>query len=461
MPVPPVPILALEWYRSTPLPDSLPAKPPPPGPTELSRRLTAAFDAGLYCDLQIDVPATASESAATVSAHRVVLQRNPALCLDGNRVSTPVGMNANAIRAVIRLHYLDVEASTPDANLRQIGTNLVELCMGFSEEEQALLQALFGSLQTSRWLQLRDAVNSKCFSDCTLHLGGGIVVPAHRAIVAGTEDGHFFNAALRWPGADNQVAVTMPGGLSQEALLTMLQVRYGGEQIELEYILEARHFSELFDWPFVRQRCEEQLEAVLASAGAMSSESLLAVVSHADESVSLPAHLKTAALTAAVREWSKVTEAAEQALPSSRCAELRALNSIRNRDGHICNSLEEYLPAAADDLSEWEHSLGANAPMNVRKQVEQSWAQWNRILFEYGRIFGAEIAERLREKARARREQLRDERLRGATPGIPAGRVMFDPTSEWREVPSNAICPVGLEYRFDMQTQRNYARLML
>merc|ERR1712060_214674 len=159
---------------------------------------------------------------------------------------------------------------------------------------------------------------------------------------------------------------------------------------------------------------------------------------------------KTAALTAAVREWSKVTEAAEQALSSSRCAELRTLNHIRNRDGHICNSLEEYLPAAADDLSEWEHSLGPNAPMHVRKQVEQAWAQWQRILFEYGRIFGADVAEKMREKARVRREQLRDERLRGGVPGLPQGRFMFDPTSEWREVLPNAICPAGLEYRFDM-----------
>lgn len=253
----------------------------------------------------------------------------------------------------------------------------------------------------------------------------------------------------------------MPEGLSPEALHSLLRIRYGGKVADLDRILELRHFAELFDWPAVRVLIENQLEHMLADAGGMDAESLLAVVVHSEESVAMPGHLKAAALAAAVRQWSKITSVAETALPKKRRSELDTLSRIRNRDGHVCGSLEEYLHAAADDLTEWERGLGIEAPVAARKQVEQAWIHWQQILFEYGHIFGASGAETWRAKVLAQREVLREERSmdKGKHMNLPAGRVWFEPTHDWREVPQNAICPAGLEYRFDMQTGRNFARL--
>ena len=42
----------------------------------------------------------------------------------------------------------------------------------------------------------------------------------------------------------------------------------------------------------------------------------------------------------------------------------------------------------------------------------------------------------------------------------PSGRVLFTPTTQWREVPNGAICPSGLEFKMDMSTGKNLARLL-
>merc|ERR1719384_2108816 len=154
----------------------------------------------------------------------------------------------------------------------------------------------------------------------------------------------------------------MPPGLSCEALQMLLKLRYGSGQVDAEHILEARHFAELLDWPAARRSCEEQVEALLADSEQIDAESLLAVLTHAEQSAAMPPRLKAAALTAAVRQWSKVAEAAGSTIPTGRGAELGALSRIRKRDGHVCLNLEEYLHAAADDLVEWERGLQATAP---------------------------------------------------------------------------------------------------
>ncbi|CAJ1338161.1 unnamed protein product [Effrenium voratum] len=256
----------------------------------------------------------------------------------------------------------------------------------------------------------------------------------------------------------------MPPGLSEEAMMLLLRLRYGAEEIEADYILEVRHFAELLDWPEVRKRCEAYLESLLNGSKDMDSASLLAVVSHAEESRSMPGRLKAAALAAAVRQWSRVAEAAEAStLPSSRQAELGTLSRVRQRDGHVCGSLDEYLHAAADDLMTWESNLALDAPQSAKRNLEGAWRHWHQILFEYGHIFGAENAERLRERVRSRRHQLCEERARkrGSGMRLPEGRVWFEATAEWQEVPKNAICPAGLEYRLDMQTGRQIARLAM
>ncbi|CAK9014774.1 unnamed protein product [Durusdinium trenchii] len=124
--------------------------------------------------------------------------------------------------------------------------------------------------------------------------------------------------------------------------------------------------------------------------------------------------------------------------------------------------LEEYLHAAADDLTDWERGM-SNAPQSAKRKLEGSWQHWHQILFEYGHIFGAENAERLRDRIRGRRRELLEERKRqrGQELRLPEGKVWFEATAEWQEVPQNAICAAGLEYRFDMQTGRNFARLSL
>merc|ERR1712232_102302 len=106
----------------------------------------------------------------------------------------------------------------------------------------------------------------------------------------------------------------------------------------------------------------------------------------------------------------RVTEAAGRALPAARCEELNALNRIRNRDGHVCGSLEEYLHAAVDDLTEWERNLSLDAPAVVRKQVERAWGHWQQILLEYGQICGAAVAERWRMKVLEQREAFHQDR---------------------------------------------------
>eukprot|EP00439_Symbiodinium_sp_Y106_P034038 s4165_g4.t1 len=303
------------------------------------------------------------------------------------------------------------------------------------------------------------------------------VVPAHRCMLAGPrdEDGHYFAAAFRWPAGNSGggPVIAMPEGLSQEATMMLLRLRYGSDEVEADYILEAgktrslgceaRHFAELLDWPEVRKRCEAHLESLLAKPEEVDTASLLAVLSHAEESRSMPGRLKAAALAAAVRQWSRVAEAAEaesenpSTLPSSRQSELGMLNRIRHRDGHVCGSLEEYLYAASDDLVAWERSLALDAPQAAKRKLEGAWRHWHQILFEYGHIFGADLAEKLRERTRHRRAQLREERSRqrGQDLRLPAGKVWFEATTDWQEVPSNAICAAGLEYHCDMQTGRH------
>jgi len=133
----------------------------------------------------------------------------------------------------------------------------------------------------------------------------------------------------------------------------------------------------------------------------------------------------------------------------------------RNRDGHVCGNLEEYLLAAADDLTEWEDRLSFDAPLSTRRDLERAWKHWHSILFEYGHLHGAAVAEQWRTRVAGRRESRRQEKAKCRTAQLPEGKVWFEAAPEWQEVPQNAICPAGLEYRFDMETGRNYARLIV
>lgn len=60
-------MLAIEWYDHTPLPDAVP-EPRPLVPTELSRRLVAVFDEGLFCDVRFEV----GGARESIGAHRIV-----------------------------------------------------------------------------------------------------------------------------------------------------------------------------------------------------------------------------------------------------------------------------------------------------------------------------------------------------------------------------------------------------
>eukprot|EP00927_Polykrikos_kofoidii_P057237 TRINITY_DN51353_c0_g1_i1.p1 TRINITY_DN51353_c0_g1~~TRINITY_DN51353_c0_g1_i1.p1 ORF type:complete len:529 (-),score=89.46 TRINITY_DN51353_c0_g1_i1:197-1783(-) len=526
-------MLALTWYQHLPLPESVPKEPPVPGSTELSRRLLAAREAGLYCDVVFELPCRDSlvgqsaAASAEVGAHCVVLRRNSSLNLVGGsvgvpqsdavltgasqrRIVVPVGVSVEALRTVVSAHYSELEecsvsphAYVPAASCAAScavnagaaavqgesdgGVNRNAVTLGprlelaslkkqIPESEWSLLERIFGPLTScDHWTSLSQAVDTTCFADATLVLdSAGIRVLAHRAVLAGVEDGQFFTGAFRWP-ADGEgggvgsgcMSVRIPEGLSHEALLELLRLRYGAMDVKVERVLEVRHFAALFEWTAAKERCEAVMEHLLTSAETIDTESLLAVVSHSTESASMPPRMKVAALAAAVRQWPRLAEIAETSdvadgsLPREMRSELKALHKVRNRDGHVCGSLKEYLHAAQDDLTEWERRLAVDAPKTARSQLEVAWSHWHDLLFEYGHIFDAAAAEKWREKVRIHREALREERVksRSKTMRLPPGRIWFEASHEWREVPSNAICEGGLEYRFDMSTGRNFARL--
>lgn len=455
-------MLAIGWYPHTPLPDAAP-ETRCVVPTELSHRLCSLFDAGEYCDIHFQ--AGAGLSAASIGAHRIVLRRNPALGVEQSPSDVQVNfpdVPPEALRRVLRAHYM--EAGGEEACHPEPRAALLQVQKETNSEDWAKLEATFGDV--SNWAPLKAAVKTSHFTDVTLELGV-LKVRAHRCMLASPEDGHYFAAAFRWPGECVQGrSVSMPEGLSEEAMMALLRLRYGADELEAEFTLEVRHFAELLDWPNVRKRCEAHLEALLQQSKDVDGASLLAVVSHAEESSLMPPHLKAAALAAAVRQWSRVAEAAESCpsdLSSTRQAELGALNRVRHRDGHVCGSLEEYLHAAVDDLTDWERNMPLDAPQSTKKKLEGSWQHWHQILFEYGHIFGAENAERLRDRVRTRRRELLEDRKRqrGETLRLPEGKVWFEATAEWQEVPPNGICAAGLEYRLDMQTGRNFARLAM
>jgi len=254
--------------------------------------------------------------------------------------------------------------------------------------------------------------------------------------------------------------VTMPMGLSHEALLELLRLRYG-QKMNPEYILEARHYAELFDWTCVREMCDTKLFELVENASTIDADSLAVLVSHTEESLTTSEHLKFATVSAVLRQWTKVAESVATALPAGRCEELKSLSRIRARDGHISTNLEEYLHAMVDDLMEWERSLKPDTQVKVRKRLEDAWHNWHQLLLDYGRIFGASAAQSWRERVLLQRKAINEDQTQASLghPYLPAGRVWFVPTGDWREVPSNAICPCGLEYRFDMETGKNFARL--
>jgi len=410
-----------------------------------------------------------------VHAHRVVLRRNRALGLDAGpdegpagAVEVPVGLET--LRTLVRAHYFEVEgapAAAPATAKFGPQTQLSNLKAVVSEAELAALTQAFGALDASQWMSLHEAVSTERFADCGLQLADGQQLRAHGAIVTSPTDGHFVDAALRWPGPSGNV-VLLPEGLSPEVARMLLRMRYGSAEVQVEHILEARHFAELLDWTAVRERCEAVLEDLIAGAGELDADSLVTLVSHATQTAGMPPRLQAAALSAAVRQWSRVAEAAARvdgeggsALPASRCAELSALHRVRGRDGHVCASLEEYLHAAADDLSEWERNLPLDAPLAARKKLHHAWGHWQQLLFEYGHIHSVTDAEQFRKKVSTRREAFRCERgrQRARALGLPESAAYFEATFEWHEVPKGAVCPAGLEYRCDMQTGRNFARI--
>jgi len=42
---------------------------------------------------------------------------------------------------------------------------------------------------------------------------------------------------------------------------------------------------------------------------------------------------------------------------------------------------------------------------------------------------------------------------------IPEGKSLFEPSFEWQEVGSHHVCPPGLEFRLDLSTGINLARI--
>lgn len=45
-----------------------------------------------------------------------------------------------------------------------------------------------------------------------------------------------------------------------------------------------------------------------------------------------------------------------------------------------------------------------------------------------------------------------------SSPRLPPGKVLFVPTTDWAEVYPHHVCPMGLEYRMNFASGRNFAR---
>merc|ERR1712039_129600 len=102
--------------------------------------------------------------------------------------------------------------------------------------------------------------------------------------------------------------------------------------------------------------------------------------------------------------FSQASEEAQNSLSDLTRTRLKLLSKIRDRFGHTCGDIEEYLHAAEDDLVEWEESLGSGKQCSARMQLNNQWEHFFLMIEELGRLEGkASITGEWRERAQARR----------------------------------------------------------
>lgn len=434
-PAPPVqpPVqLALAWYPEFPVPAS---SPPAPAPSALSRRLRAARDAGLGCDVCF-----VTASGARVHAHRFLLQRSALRLRPAGEVPVEAAGDKEAdaeaalLRAVER-HYADDVSDAARDEVPVVAAGLDAAAVPVEEPLLAALQRALDGFGPD--LRLLAADGSR----------GG-----HEALLGDpdAEAGNYFSGALRFNAAREVKVDECP----LEILDWLLAARYGLQRPDPSSLLEARHYAHLFDWADVVAKVDARIEETLKQAGGDSASAVLLTPGMSPA----VAHL---ALRTALRDFEAFESSASAGiLPAARVAELRVLCDVFKKDGALCMSLEEYLGACADDLLQWEERVHSATPLDNLWKLHQSWAFWDRCLLAHSALTSPDAATAWRSRVSEKREQFRAARAtaRAAELRLQPHQQFFEPLFDWREVPAGAVCPAGLEYRLDMSSGRNYAR---
>jgi len=358
----------------------------------VSERLHRHWQCARYCDCNLRVDA----SQVQIGAHQVVLSRNPHLSSNISEIIyVPAGVSDEGLREVLRAHYLEDEVES--WRNRAADKVLQELRAKLSRQEWDLLEVVFGPLQIENWRSLSDTLRDDAsYCDCRLQLGDGSALFAHRSMLASADGSEYISSALSWPRAEEDtklpVDLQMPPDFSAEALRALLDLRYGRARPDTESLLECAHFADFLGWSDATKTIHQQLLEVLQRKSNIDPDSALAVFVYCADSfvaASLPQKLRELAYSCALRWFVAASDEAKRGIPVQARARLHLLSKIRNRFGHICEDIQDYLHACGDDLLEWETSLGPNAPNSARIALDNQWEHWNAMVTELGRMDGA------------------------------------------------------------------------
>jgi len=391
--------------------------------SELSQRLLAHFEAQTLTDCDFGGQVSSIGAAGALGAHRLVLQRNPHLALTGSKaakdgsvrehIEVSQDVSCSVLRCVLYAHYLDAPAKRGSFT-SPASAYLEDLQARLPRAEWRLLEDVFGPLAAQDWLPLAETtLGDERFCDCTLKVGNGARISAHRVVLTEMDGASYFSSAFDWPGAGTDVE--LPDDLSESAMRSLLRIRCGGQIADVECILECRHFADFFGWAAAQASIDEALEAFLREASDVEADSALAVFTYCAESpsaIDLPEHLKQAAHAAAVKWFLVASEDAKQGLSSQTRLRLRIVSKILGRFGHVCSDIREYLYAAADDLVEWETRLGPDTPQLAKICLENQWHHWDQMVLDVCRLdqtIGS-LGE-WRRRVHARRTVARQQRL--------------------------------------------------
>jgi len=350
----------------------------------LARQLFEHFQAASHCDCAFEV----QDCGTIVCAHRAVLRRNPYASWAGASCSEPLalpsGVSIGSLRSVLAAHYLENGLGDQDATYGASCQPLQELRESLPQTEWDLLESIFGPLQPERWLSLSDALEAdEDLCDCHLELSDGSCVHAHRMVLSRVGSCDYFSALFSWPGGDC-VCVRLPPELDRSTLQALLDLKYGRD-LRCDDLIECIYYADYFGWDADVAEIHRLLESLIAQ-DADHAIRVFAYCAEGAHPFSIPPRLREQAYISAVRWFLMSSDAAKETLSSETKARLRLLSRIRNRFGHLCSDIEEYLRAAGDDLVEWQAALSPEAPLSARIALDNQWEHWHALVSELGRL---------------------------------------------------------------------------